>query len=57
MADLKTSLSTYVNENITLFATGGRSLAEWDAYVQELDAIGLQDYITIMQQAYDRMNG
>ncbi|MBR4441700.1 MAG: extracellular solute-binding protein [Clostridia bacterium] len=57
MADLKTSLSTYVNENITLFATGGRSLAEWDAYVQELDAIGLQDYIAIMQQAYDRMNG
>ena len=56
MADLKTSLSTYVDENITLFATGGRSLSEWDDYVQELNAIGLEDYIAIMQGAYDRMN-
>ena len=29
---------------------------DWQSYLDELDAIGLERYIEISQQAYDRMH-
>lgn len=58
IADIKTSLETYVKESMARFATGDMSIErDWDSYVKELENIGLQTYIEVSQKAYDRMNG
>jgi len=58
IADIKTSLETYVKESMARFATGDMNIdSDWDAYVKELDNIGLQTYIEVSQKAFDRMNG
>lgn len=58
IADIQTSLQTYVKESMARFTTGDMSVEkDWDSYVKELDNIGLQTYIEVSQKAYDRMNG
>jgi len=58
MADLKTAINGYVNENLALFCTGQRSLErDWDAYIRELDRIGLRRYIELSQSGYERAIG
>ncbi len=56
IADLDANLSSYVMEMQSAFVTGVRSLDEWDAYLSELETIGLSEYLSITQTAYDRMN-
>lgn len=57
LADITTAINTYRAENITRFVTGSRDLAEWDSYVKELNAMGLEVQLEYMQRAYDRANG
>ena len=58
LSDVRNSINTYVNENLALFITGQRNLErEWDAYVRELDRIGLARYLEITQSGYDRAIG
>lgn len=52
-ADLK----TYMDENQTAFIMGTRSLDEFDAYVDTLNAMGLQDVIAVYQAIADRNAG
>ena len=44
----------YAEENMSKFILGQRSLSEWDQYVKELEARGLQDLIDLYQRGYDR---
>ena len=38
------------------FVTGAKDIdGEWDAYLAELDKIGLETYLEVVQVAYDRM--
>lgn len=55
VSTLAADLKTCVEENLTAFVTGYRSLDEWDEFVQEVHAIGLEDYLAIAQTAYDRL--
>lgn len=58
VADIKTTIETYVNESMARFATGDMDLdKDWDSYLKELDNMGLEKYISISQTAYDRMQG
>ena len=58
IADLKNNINTYVNENLAFFITGQRSIdRDWDAYVRELERIGLQRYIQLQQSGYERAIG
>ncbi len=58
VADLKTTIETYVTESMARFATGDLDLdKDWDSYLKELNNMGLQDYIEISQTAYNRMLG
>lgn len=58
VADIKTTIETYVKESMARFATGDMDVdKDWDSYVKELDNMGLADYIQISQTAYDRMMG
>ncbi|MBE5781987.1 MAG: extracellular solute-binding protein [Clostridiales bacterium] len=55
---LQTDLLTYAREQYTMFVTRQRDVEkEWDAYLSELEAIGLSEYMDMVQTAYDRMNG
>ena len=54
IADISTSINSYVKEAITAFITGNRSLDEWDNYLTTLENMDLQTYIATMQEAYNR---
>jgi putative aldouronate transport system substrate-binding protein len=51
--DLKTAINEYVEQNAALFVTGDRDLAEWDAYCEDLKAIGLEQYLKWTQESID----
>jgi putative aldouronate transport system substrate-binding protein len=52
---LETVINSFVLENIARFVLGNRDLdKDWNTYLKELDNMGLQRYLTIAQQAYDR---
>ena len=54
----RTSIQTYVDESITRFALGDLDVEkDWDAYLNELNSMGLEDYLNTYQTAYDRANG
>lgn len=53
--ELKNLIVNYVNENLALFALGDKSIDEWDAYVSELDNMGVARYVELAQSAYDAM--
>ena len=57
ISEIKSTLSTYVSESIARFITGDLSIEnDWEAYLNELDAIGLERFLEVCQAAYDRMN-
>ena len=55
ISDIANSIRTYVDESKTRFIVGDLGFSEWDNYVNELNKMGLEDYLTICRQAYDRM--
>lgn len=53
--DIKTALED-VNVSFTSFVNGKMSLdTDWDKYVEDLYSLGLERYLEICQNAYDRM--
>ena len=52
-----TAIDTYVQEQSIKFITGDRSLDEWDAYVKEIESMGVQDALKIYNDAYARFLG
>jgi putative aldouronate transport system substrate-binding protein len=56
VADIEATLQSYVLEAQANFVLGNKDVeADWDAYLAELEAIGLNFYVETMQGAYDRM--
>jgi putative aldouronate transport system substrate-binding protein len=47
-------IQTTIEENLTKFAVGEKSMDEWDDFVQTLYDLGIEDCIAIKQQAVDR---
>ena len=52
-----TTIKAARDEAIVRFITGDRPLSEWDDYLKELEACGLERYLEIEQSAYDRAEG
>jgi len=51
---IKTGVDDYVKESIVKFITGNMDIdKDWDSYVSKLESIGLKDYISMTQEAYD----
>lgn len=57
LSTLASPIKTYVDEMTTAFIVGNKSFDEWDAFQAELLNMGLEEYVEIMQNAYDRKNG
>jgi putative aldouronate transport system substrate-binding protein len=53
-ANLLNEIAIYVDENLSKFIVGDRSLDEWDSYVNTLKGMGVDDMTAIAQTAYDR---
>ena len=56
VTEIQTTINDYVREMIARFITGDADIdsdGEWDAYLAELDAIGIDRYLTIMQETFD----
>ena len=51
---LATPLKDTVDKNTLKFIFGERDLAEWDTYVGELEAQGMQSYVDLISGAHDR---
>ena len=46
-------LQTYMEENYVAFLDGSKPLSEFDAYVEALHGIGLDEVLAACQEAYD----
>ena len=53
--ELKQTITDYVKEMFARFVTGDANIeTEWDAYVEELNRIGVKRYLEIQQKAFER---
>ena len=51
-------IKTYIEENVLKFVTGQRDLSEFDAYVQDIEDMGIAEVTALYQDAYERyLNG
>jgi putative aldouronate transport system substrate-binding protein len=55
---LQKELHDYAKNQLARWISGdGNVNAEWDNYLKELDKIGLQRYLQVMQGVYNRYKG
>ena len=55
ISSYKATINPYIQESIARFITGDLSLDnDWDAFLNELNALGMQEYIGVIQSGYDR---
>ena len=58
LSALQTDLQDYVNQNKAKWTTGQQNVdTDWDNYVATLNKMGLERYMEIYNQAYDRFLG
>jgi putative aldouronate transport system substrate-binding protein len=60
IADLRTTIQDFVTSSVARFVTGAQDIdndAEWQAYVRELEQMGVERYVEIYQTAYDINKG
>jgi putative aldouronate transport system substrate-binding protein len=50
-------LETYMDENLYSFIMGSRPLSEWDAYLEQLNDMHLDEVLAVYQASADRANG
>ena len=56
VADLEMMIGETVNSYMMRFILGESDIEEnWDAYLSELEAVGLSEYLDLYQQCYDNM--
>lgn len=53
---LDTDIKSYLEQMEAKFIAGDESLDNWENYVQTLEKMGLEEYVQIHQDAYDRWN-
>ncbi len=53
---LYSDVRSYCEENILKFLNGDRSISEWEDYVSQVKAMGIDEMIALKQAAYDRFN-
>lgn len=53
LAEIMTPLNDYVNQQLANFMLGRRPFSEWDAYVEEVKALNLDEVMSILEKAYN----
>ena len=49
-------ITTYVSETISKFLVGEKDISEWDSYVAEVEGIGLEQYLNMLDEAFNAIN-
>ena len=58
LSTLKTDIHGYVDQMVAKWISGEESIDDkWDAYVEQLNKMGLNDLLDIYQKAYNRYYG
>ncbi len=47
------TINPYIVEMKAAFITGNRPMSEWNDFLSELDVMGMQDYLNLLQKNYD----
>ncbi|CAN7279552.1 extracellular solute-binding protein [Microbacterium foliorum] len=58
LAEVQTNIATYITQAQAEFVTGQRDIADdaaWDAYVADIEGLGLARYLELLQAAYDAL--
>lgn len=56
VSEIRNTLNSYLLEMTSNFLAGNRDIdASWDAYLAEINSIGMPQMLSIMQKVYDRM--
>ncbi len=55
IAEFQANRDTMLTEAVAAFITGARPLSDWDNFVAEMNALGLDNFLSVAQTAYDRM--
>lgn len=51
---LQDNLNAYVNKMVEQFILGGADIdSDWEEYLKNLEALGLESYLSYYQNAYD----
>lgn len=53
---LYSDIQTFVDESVAQFIMGTKSMDEWDAFVEQLHSMGIDECISAKQSALDRYN-
>jgi putative aldouronate transport system substrate-binding protein len=54
--ELKSTIDTYVEESRVRFIVGDLNIEnDWDAYIATLDSMGLERFVEMKQEAYNRV--
>ncbi len=56
LAELKTDIGDYVLTTYSTWMLNGGMEEGWDAYIEQLDKLGLEEYISLLQEALDAFN-
>jgi putative aldouronate transport system substrate-binding protein len=56
IANILTDIKSFVMQARAEFISGTKPLSEWDAYVQQLKDMGIDEVLAIKQASYDRWN-
>lgn len=54
LTELENDIFTYVNQMQAEFITGKKPFDQWDDYVQQIEKMGLEDYLKIYTAGYER---
>lgn len=53
LGEYRNEVVTFIAENFSMYLDGSKPFSEWDAYVEQLNQIGLEEIKAIYQEAYD----
>nr|WP_150960057.1 extracellular solute-binding protein [Aneurinibacillus sp. XH2] len=56
MSSIGKDITSYVNEAEAKFINGSMPFSEWDNYVKTVEKMGLEEYMRVYKQAYERYN-
>lgn len=56
LAELSTDINDYINTTLSTWMLEGGIEEGWDAYIEQLNKLGLEKYISILQEALDAFN-
>lgn len=52
LTDVRTPLETFIKSMEAKFITGAADISEWDKYIEDMKAMGIENYMKIYQDAY-----